>query len=398
MPLGIQLIETDINSYVTSILEVSPRHRAPYSQVIHQILHDELLFTAFTTVSEATRCRTQDLYSDPSPNVVRGYGKTIQLLSKKLQSERFAMSPTVLLTMGQLVAVETLIKNVSATARHLAGMQAAMRPKPTNAPDSSAPVRNAVDIWTMYFMRRAIIRPSIPKIEALTYPQHPFEPNLGEQIADLPPGFSDIALSGRLSVELLDLLTRFATYYETINKLNKEGNMDMPYRTDTILEAAAYCIEYHQIRTLTVIERLVVTALTAFVVRRDRIHPALINMRNYFQITCAYMVNVLSRHDGLQKEDHDSDLVTWAGLLLLLTSSPEAHARKLALKLLPRKPEPIKLIVRCEKFFWDADLTHALLSGQILVTSASNDIISDNVKQALPDAVRQVECEDPETE
>lgn len=385
------LTNTDINSYVTSVIEISPQNQAAYANVIHQILHDELLFTAFTTVSEATRWRTQTLYDDAPASVVHGYGKTIQLLSKKLQLERFSMSPTILLTMGQLVAVETLIKNVSATARHLAGMQAAMKPKQPG----TAPVRDAVDIWTMYFMKRAMIRPTIPKTQPLVYPKHPFDPKLGEKVADLPPGFLDIALSGRLSVEVLNLMARFSSYFEIINKLNKEGNMDMSARTDTILTAAAYMIEHHQITTLTVIERLIVTTLTAFVVRRDRIHPALINMRNYFQITCAYLVNLLSKYEsGLPKEDHGSDLVLWAGLLLLLTSSPEAHARKLALKLLPRRPEPIKLVAKCEQFFWDEDLTNVLLSGQTLSTTASNDIIGDNIKQGLPDAERQTEVED----
>lgn len=142
-----KLTLSDVNSYVTSIIEVAPQNVNNYTHVVHQILHDELLFTAFTTVSEAARWRTQSLYGDPPLSIAKGYGKTIALLSQRLRSEKFAMTPTVLLTMGQLVAIETMIKNVSATARHLAGMQSAMMAKSgSKPPQASSPVQKAVDV------------------------------------------------------------------------------------------------------------------------------------------------------------------------------------------------------------------------------------------------------------
>ena len=375
-----------INSYATSIMEVSTLNVSSYSTVVHQTLHDELLFTAFTTCSEAARWRTTSLFGDAPLNVARGYGKTVSLLSERLQSERFAMSPTILLTMGQLVAIETMIKNVSATAKHLAGMQAAMQPKGQRAsPEGSAPVQTATETWTQYFLQRAMIQPTIPKTEPLTYPKHPFEPKLNMIIADLPTGFSDIALSGRLSVQMLELLQHFNKYFTKLQDLNKEGTTDSPERTQVILQQAAYCTEYHQIRTLSTIERLVLTALMAYVVRRDRIHPAMVNMRGHFQILCAYQANLLSSTNNSDRQkDRDSDLLTWVGLTLLLTSSPEAHARKLALMLLPKRPKPLKTLKSCQQFFWDDDLTNVLLSGNVVTTVASNDIIADNIKLALP--------------
>ncbi|KAK5947518.1 hypothetical protein PMZ80_001669 [Knufia obscura] len=375
-----------VNSYATSIIEVSSQNVGSYSHVIHQILHDELLFTAFTTTSEAARWRCQSLYDDAPLSVAKGYGKTISLLSQRLRSERFAMSPTILLTMGQLVAIEILIKNVSATARHLAGMQAAMKPKNNvEPPEGSSRVLSATDIWSQYFKHRAMIKSTISRTDPLTYPKHPFNPKLSMQIADLPAGFSDLALSGRISTQILQLLEHFNTYSIKLSHLNEEGTFDSPERTQIILRQVAYCIEFHQIQHLSTIERLILTALTAYVMRRDRVHPALVNGRNYFQITCAYQANLLSSaENGVDQQDQGSDLLAWVGLMLLLTSTAEAHARKLALKLLPRRPEPLKILKKCQQFFWDDDLTNALLSGNVLATNASNDIIADNIKQALP--------------
>lgn len=346
-----------------------------------------MLFTAFTTCSEATRWRTLNLYEDPPLNVVKGYGKTISLLTQRLQQDKFAMSPSILLTMGQLVAIEILIKNVSATARHLAGMQAVLKPKEDSGPSVGPKiVQNAVDIWTQYFMQRAIIHATIPKEDPLIYPRHPFDPKLSMQIADLPHGFADVALSGRISEQMLNLMAVFNSYFIAINRMNEDGNLDSAERTQMILQTAAYCIEYHQIRSQSVIERLLLTTMTAYVVRRDRIHPAMINIRNYYQITCGYLASLIDATDGgLLKEDQGSDLVIWSGLMLLLTSTPEAQARKLALKLLPKHPEPLKLLKKCQQFFWDNDLTNVLLSGKVLTTTTSNDIIANHVNEELTD-------------
>lgn len=233
-------------------------------------------------------------------------------------------------------------------------------------------------------MYRATVKSQINRGTSLVYPRHPFDPKLSVQLSELPIGFADIALSGRCSIQLLDLMTKFDTYFTTINNMIKQGIADSPEKTSVILLQAAYCIEYFQLQTLTLIERLILVSLTAHVVRRDRIHPALVNMRNYFQITCAFLVNLLgSPGTKLHTNDQDSDLVTWIGLVLLLTSTTEAHARKLALKLLPARPAPMKILKKCQDFFWDEDLTNALLSGNILVTAASNDIIADNVKQSM---------------
>lgn len=306
------------------------------------------------------------------------------------------MSPTVLLTMSQLVAIETMIKNVSATARHLAGMQAAM--KQSNkavASQSNRPVQSAVEVWTQYFMHRAMVKGQIPRQDPLSYPKHPYDPGLSMKISGLPQGFCDIALSGKLSVQVLGLMDRFNDYFNNMKAFHEAGILDSDERTNVILSQAAWCIEFHQAQRMTLLERLLVTALTAYVVRRDRIHTALVNMRNYYQITCAYLLSQLKKEGGVGLLDQRqySDMIIWAGLLLLLTSIPEAHARKLALHLLPSQPQPLKLHQKCLQFFWDEDLTNALLSGSVLGTALSNDIVTENVRQALPDAQKE-EAED----
>lgn len=50
---------------------------------------------------------------------------------------------------------------------------------------------------------------SRPEI-ALLYPTHPFPPSLCATISSLPLGFGEIALSGHLSIQVIELLARYA--------------------------------------------------------------------------------------------------------------------------------------------------------------------------------------------
>jgi hypothetical protein len=55
-----------------------------------------------------------------------------------------------------------------------------------------------------------------PVIDELDYPAHPFPPNLTQSIAELPDGLVDLALSGRLSTQVITLLYR-------VSKILKQG-------------------------------------------------------------------------------------------------------------------------------------------------------------------------------
>lgn len=148
MTRGCYSHRSDINSFVTSILEVQPQNiGGGYSEIVHRALQDPMLFTVSTTVSEAARWRMISLTADPPASVVQGYGKTIALLKERLASQQFAFTNVVLLTMSLLAAVETMIKNVSATGRHLAGMQSVMAERAkAAAPSTEGPLVQVVNL------------------------------------------------------------------------------------------------------------------------------------------------------------------------------------------------------------------------------------------------------------
>lgn len=67
------------------------------------------------------------MFGEPPAHVMKGYGKTIMMLAQRLKQDNFAMSNSGMIASGQLTAIETMTRNVSASSKHLAGMQQMMK-------------------------------------------------------------------------------------------------------------------------------------------------------------------------------------------------------------------------------------------------------------------------------
>lgn len=202
------------------------------------------------------------------------------------------------------------------------------------------------------------------------------------QIATLPIGFMDVALTGQISEQLLDILTGFTEYFNTLTQIISEGKKDSQETTKLIIQQANVVITFVQNKRLNLTEQILCAGLMAHVVRRDRLHPSLMNLRNYFQLFCGFISTNLNKDKTslpIKREDHDNELMKWVGAILLLTSTPTAQARQLALKLLPRTPQPTKVLKVCEKFFWDDVLSKMLLMGTTVTFQTSNDTVANSI-------------------
>lgn len=192
----------------------------------------------------------------------------------------------------------------------------------------------------------------------------------------------DIALTGQISEQLLDVLTGFTEYFTSITEKALGTVWDSQRRTKLTIQQANVVITIVQNKRLNLSEQIICAALIAHVTRRDRLHPSLMNLRNYFQLFCGFLCTNLTKDKTnlpINREDHDTEFMKWAGAILLLTSVPTAQARQLALKLLPRRPQPTKVLKVCEKFFWDDTLSKMLLEGTTMNFQTSNDSVANSI-------------------
>ena len=100
------------------------------------------------------------------------------------------------------------------------------------------------------------------------------------------------------------------------------------------------------------------------------------------QLFCGFLNNTLTERETglpLNRPNHDNKMMQWAGAVLLLTSTPGAQARKLALKLLPKTPKPTQVLKVCQDFFWDSTLSTMLLSGTTVTFNTSNDAVPESL-------------------
>lgn len=111
--------------------------------------------------------------------------------------------------------------------------------------------------------------PEVPqdKPNDLDYPTHPFSPDLCDTIAKLPIGFSDIALSRQLSLQMIELLVDL--HEQQKQQLNVEQSSTPsqngpPASPRHHIYAADKCLRFLQSHSMPELERMICGGLLAY--------------------------------------------------------------------------------------------------------------------------------------
>lgn len=100
------------------------------------------------------------------------------------------------------------------------------------------------------------------RISTLTYPGHPFLPDLCAVIARLPDGFAEVALNRSIAVEIISFLAKLT---ELVNWIGTPANeRDVAAKPDMTMQRAIYDLQCLSALPLTPIEGQMVRALLAF--------------------------------------------------------------------------------------------------------------------------------------
>ncbi|OQV02734.1 Fungal specific transcription factor domain-containing protein [Cladophialophora immunda] len=149
----------------------------------------------------------------------------------------------------------------------------------------------------------------------LTYPKHPFSPQLCTEIATLPRGISDIALDGRISTQIIELLCRLA-------HMAQETPLTKRATTEEIYNVSVDLLTFITRTNLSPLERSVCIFCWLFVLREqpDRNESQkfygqfLDNMRRRIKETATSFMSL---------EGAKPDYVTWGVAILVVEKSSE---------------------------------------------------------------------------
>ncbi|KIW68798.1 hypothetical protein PV04_04719 [Phialophora macrospora] len=246
---------------------------------------NSMLFEATIAMTRAAWVLRRGTEPFADKMLLRHRGVAMKELRDGLVATQPPSQDLVLLTMSTLLTLNYMINDVQPFEVHLHALESMLA---TATGDSD--VRNFVRGRVLAFGVMASFlqahQPSYAsrvnekghRISTLTYPGHPFPPDLCAVIARLPEGFGEVALSRGMAVELISFLVKLTELITWIATLENAGGQSTtagtaasarasepaPSRPDMTIQRAIYDLQCLLALPLTPPEGQMVRALLAF--------------------------------------------------------------------------------------------------------------------------------------
>jgi hypothetical protein len=204
----------------------------------------------------------------------------------------------------------------------------------------------------------------LPDEGGLTYPEHPFDPELCDVIAKFPPGLTDLALSGELSHQVVKLVAHVNDWKREVGAALKEHDVYHLHDLSAHSRNVTLCGEFLHRPGLSLVEQLLVLALTAYCYSTDTTRAMFWLTNAYLQLRCRHL-NSVAHLDVTEKNE---DLTTWIGTTLAATFDPGSQPWVLGLAMLKTRPtvRDWQANVRvCEAAYYWNDALSLRLSSKI---------------------------------
>ncbi|KIX92963.1 uncharacterized protein Z520_11236 [Fonsecaea multimorphosa CBS 102226] len=315
--------------------------------VLPLALRNSMLFQATIAMTRAAWVLRRG--SDPLADkmLLRHRGIALRELRDALMAPDRPNPDLVLLTMSTLLTLNYMINDLESFEIHLRVLENMLA---STEPEYDTGVKSFVRGRALAFgVLASFLQANQPsyatrinekghRISTLTYPGHPFLPDLCAVIAQLPEGFAEVALSGSIAVELISFLVKLTELFIWIASSQHERNAQP--KPDMTMQRAIYDLQCLSALQLTPIEMQISRALLAF---------------------CLHLYNEMSFHIPLARP------------LRPLLETFNAHTET------PRSP----WLNRC--LYWCSIVTASAWDTQI-DASPERHVVLDNLINKLPEA------------
>ncbi len=149
----------------------------------------------------------------------------------------------------------------------------------------------------------------------LTYPSHPFSPQLCTEIAALPLGLSDIALDEKISEQVITLLCRLA-------KMAQETPLTKRATTEEIYNVSVNVMNYMTRGSVSTLERCICLFAFIFMLRVLPDRNETQKFYGQFLVNIRRKIKMLSK-TFLTLDGASSDLAIWGVAMVAIENSPE---------------------------------------------------------------------------
>ncbi|EXJ72921.1 uncharacterized protein A1O5_04070 [Cladophialophora psammophila CBS 110553] len=157
--------------------------------------------------------------------------------------------------------------------------------------------------------------PPVKPESELTYPKHPFSPQLCTEIAVLPRGISDIALDGRISTQIIELLCRLAHMAQETPLTNRAT-------TEEIYNVSVDLLTFITRTNISALERSVCVFCWLFVLRETPNRNESQKFYGQFLENMRRRIKKLA-HSFMTLEGAKPDYAIWGVAILVVENSGE---------------------------------------------------------------------------
>ncbi|OAG40305.1 hypothetical protein AYO21_05396 [Fonsecaea monophora] len=310
-----------------------------------------------------------------SRKVVGYYWKALVLLRNRLESDPPDSTDAILLSLIYLMAVEALSEDLGSPLQHLGVMHRMIQMRgELRSTGLQGYIKAHIRSWETFLggVYAEPDRDQVPKFPygLLEYPTHPFHPEFSLTLSRLPLGFVELAMSCRLSVQVVQVVQTSAQLMSDL----MHQTQDLEQDDKLALSPSTYPVSPPQVMFLAIVilqnphrnmvEELLAISLLALTISTETLGEHITNGYGFIQTFCMLNWDVDYGREcrstgalGLE------DFLLWVKMLLLATFDHDTQTWKTANKL--RRDVPFLEFNHlhfevCRQFFWTELLTLSL--------------------------------------
>ncbi|KIW24742.1 hypothetical protein, variant [Cladophialophora immunda] len=384
LPLDATMVEDDLNPlatiqffveiYCPSMLRhptfrLESRDSVFISTNLSAMMQDPLI----TATSLAFAVRIHD--KRQSRKAVGYYRKALVLLRKRLESNDRSSTDAIMLSLIHLMAVEALSEDLGSPLQHLGAMHRMIQMRgELRSSGLQGYIKAHIRSWEL-FLGGAYAEPDPDQVRifpygSLDYPTHPFDPELSLTLSRLPSGFIELAMSCRLSTQVIQVVHTSAHLMTALFHQTQDFKQDdsfalwlSPYPVSPI-QVMFLAIVILQNQNRNMVEELLAISLLALTISTEDLGEHITLGYGFIQTYCMSLWDV-----DMERECRSTgalgleDFLLWSKMLLLATFDHDTQTWRTAIQLRRDVPlpefQPLHFEV-CRQFFWTELLTLSL--------------------------------------
>ncbi|RVX74183.1 hypothetical protein B0A52_02015 [Exophiala mesophila] len=241
-------------------------------------LQNDIYFEALIALCRAALLNSMGSPSHKDAMFVTHRNNVMNKLRHRLQCPDLCANDTTILVVATLGTIDYILGDHSSAGTHLSGMRQIIKIRgdlKSNTPWERLLQTNVAAYEALWsFVQASTVTPpahpqslettsdTLQKTQLPIYMSHPFPQEACEMLAKLPRGFSDLGLTGILSLQIIRLLTIFTTLASSpsLTGLDKNEKSAIQPKIRKLIE------DLHRLETLQVteMERFLVHALVSY--------------------------------------------------------------------------------------------------------------------------------------